>query len=44
MAELVLNVIDGMEIVDNIIKVIPSYLDRLCIDKAEYFIIILDVE
>lgn len=43
MAALVLDVLDNVNAIDNIVKVIPSYLDRIYIVDTEHFINILSV-
>lgn len=41
---LALDVSDNIDIIDNSIQVIPSYLDRVYINDIEHFINILSVE
>ncbi len=44
MADLVLSLLDIENVADDIVKVIPSYLDRIYIGNVEHFIVILSVE
>lgn len=39
-----LNVLDNVDIIDNSIGIIPSYLDRVYTNDVEHFINILGVE